>query len=178
MPYQPDGIWKSTYNTDSWKTSDGEDRHRRSIYTFMKRTSPYPAMLTFDAPSRELCTVRRINSNTPLQALVTLNDRVYVEAAQSLARMMVKEAGKSPEARIAFALQRVLSREPKASEIAVLVNLYQKRLAYYQGEQAAAIRMATEPIGPLPKGSDPAELAALTSVCNVIFNLDEFLNRN
>ena len=97
MPHQPEGIWRSTYNTDKWILSPGEDRYRRGLYTFLKRTSPYPALMTFDAPSREVCTVRRITTNTPLQALVTLNDPAYIEAAQALARRMVREAGATAE---------------------------------------------------------------------------------
>ena len=88
MPPQPDGLWKSAYNGAKWITATGEDRYRRGLYTYAKRTTPYPAMTTLDAPSREICTVRRINTNTPLQALVTLNDAAFVEMAQSLARKM------------------------------------------------------------------------------------------
>ena len=84
-PPQPDGIWQSPYNGDKWVTSEGENRHRRSLYTYWKRTAPYPSMITFDAPSREFCQSRRLITNTPLQALVTLNDPVYLEAAANLA---------------------------------------------------------------------------------------------
>jgi hypothetical protein len=177
MPYQPDGIWKSTYNTDTWKTSPGADRHRRGLYTFIKRTSPYPAMATMDAPSREICTVRRINTNTPLQALVTLNDRVYVEAAQALARRAVHEGGDSAAARIAFALRAALIRPARDREVAALERLYQQRLDAYRRDPGAAKQLATDPLGPLPVGWSPPELAALTAVCNVILNLDEFLTR-
>ena len=178
MPYQPDGIWRSTYNTDRWITSPGEDKHRRSLYTFIKRTSPYPAMLALDAPSREYCTVRRISTNTPLQALVTLNDPVYVEAAQALARRMVREGGPAPADRIGRGLKLALGREPKAREIEALSDLYAARLSVYESDPDAARKLAAEPIGPLPEGVDPAEAAALTSVANVILNLDEFLTRN
>src|SRR5690606_28966627 len=84
-PHQPEGIWQTVYNGQSWKESEGEDAHRRGIYTFLKRTSPYPSFITFDAASREVCLSRRIVTNTPLQALVTLNDPVYLEAAYYLA---------------------------------------------------------------------------------------------
>lgn len=178
MPYQPDGIWKSTYNTDKWETSPGEDRHRRGLYTFIKRTAPYPAMTTFDAPSRELCTVRRISTNTPLQALVTLNDQVYIEAAQHLARRMVAEGGETLEARVEFALERTLLRPAQPREVRVLAELYQKRLQHYRGAPDEAGKFATDPLGPAAEGADVAELAALTAVCNVILNLDEFLTRS
>ncbi|WP_422927645.1 PSD1 and planctomycete cytochrome C domain-containing protein [Singulisphaera sp. PoT] len=177
MPYQPDGIWKSTYSKDNWVTSAGAERHRRGLYTFIKRTSPYPAMLVFDAPSRESCTVRRISTNTPLQALVTLNDEVYIEAAQALARRSTIEAGGDPSSRIAHALQLALIRTPKPREVEALAALYRQRLAYYQAHADEAKALAAEPLGPLPPGMDAADLAALTSVCNVILNLDEFLTR-
>ena len=99
MPPQPDGLWKSAYNAEKWVTATGEDRYRRGLYTYAKRTAPYPAMTTLDAPSREICTVRRVNTNTPLQALVTLNDTAFVEMAQSLARKM-HAAGKTTDERI------------------------------------------------------------------------------
>jgi hypothetical protein len=97
MPSQPDGIWQSPYSGESWKLSEGEDRYRRALYTYWKRTAPYPSMITFDSPSREFCQLRRLRTNTPLQALVTLNDPVYVEAAQRLAETMTLR-GKTPEA--------------------------------------------------------------------------------
>jgi hypothetical protein len=179
MPPQPDGIWQSTYNTTKWETSKGEDRYRRGLYTFVKRTTPYPAMTTFDAPSRELCTVRRINTNTPLQALVTLNDPAYIEAAQALARRMVKEtAGNKLEDRLAKGLQLALIRPAQPNEIAALAKLYETRRAYYAAHPEEASKFATDPLGPLPEGLAATELAALTAVGNVILNLDEFVTRN
>jgi hypothetical protein len=178
MPPQPEGIWQSTYNTTKWVTSQGEDRYRRGLYTFIKRTTPYPAMTTFDAPSRELCTVRRINTNTPLQALVTLNDPAFVEAAQALARRMVKEAGPKVEDRISKGLELALVRPAQPREVAVLMKLYGSRLTYFASHLDEATKLATDPIGPVPDGLNPAELAALTAVGNVILNLDEFITRN
>ena len=98
-----------------WTTSTGEDRYRRGLYTFWRRTIPYPSMTTFDAPSREVCSVRRIRTNTPLQAFVTLNDPVYVEAAQALARRIVHEGGASPEERCRYALRLCLATPPQAT---------------------------------------------------------------
>ncbi len=178
MPHQPDGIWRSTYSTDRWTLSPGEDRYRRGLYTFMKRTSPYPALTTFDAPSREVCTVRRISTNTPLQALVTLNDPAYVEAAQALARRLIREAGPSASERIRHGLQLALIREPESREVDALMTLYQRRLNFYHDHRDEALKLATLPLGPLPEGWDCSEAAALTSVSNVIFNLDEYLTRN
>jgi hypothetical protein len=165
MPPQPDGLWKSAYSGEKWVTATGEDRYRRGIYTYVKRTAPYPAMTTFDAPSRELCTIRRVNTNTPLQALVTLNDTAFVEMAQALAKKM-QAAGSTPEAQIADGLQRALVRPAKPQEVAVLKELYDARR-----------KAATEHPDEAKKLAADAELAALTAVANVILNLDEFLTR-
>lgn len=174
MPPQPPGIWQSTYNATRWRTSTGEDRWRRGIYTFTKRTSGYPASLTFDAPTRETCALRRIRTNTPLQALVTLNDPVYVEAAQAMARRILKR-GDSDQVRIDYGFRLVTARPPHADEVASLRELLTERRRHYRTDRAAAIAMATDPLGPAPKPSDPTELAAWTVVCNVLLNLDEFL---
>jgi hypothetical protein len=178
MPHQPDGIWRSTYNTDRWVLSPGEDRYRRGLYTFLKRTSPHPALMTFDAPSREVCTIRRITTNTPLQALVTLNDPAFIEAAQALARRTVREAGPSPTDRLRQGLKLALVREPEPREVEALHALYRTRLAHYRDHRDEAVAFATDPLGPLPPGGDPAELAALTAAGNVLLNLDEFLTKN
>ena len=119
MPPQPEGLWKSAYSGEKWIAATGEDRYRRGLYTYVKRTAPYPAMTSLDAPSREICSIRRLNTNTPLQALVTLNDEAFVEMAQSLARKMY-ESGKTPEERITFGMQRALLRPVQAEEVAVL----------------------------------------------------------
>jgi len=177
MPYEPPGLWKSTYSDDRWLTSPGEDQFRRGIYTFLKRTTPYPSMVTFDGTSRETCTLRRSRTNTPLQALVTLNDPVFVECAQALARRMANCGDASPEAQIAFGLRAALLREPRSQEVAVLARLYQERMDAARQDPQAAEKLATEPLGPLPAGADVVRLAALTSVANVILNTDEFLTK-
>ncbi len=159
-----------------WQPSAGEDRHRRGLYTEWRRTSPYPSMVTFDAPSREACTLRRIRTNTPLQALVTLNDPVYVEAAQALARKAAGQ-GKTTEERVAFAFRACLGRPPTDKEVSRLVTLFDESKATYSKDAKRAEALATDPIGPLPKGADAADLAAWTTVCNVLLNLDEMLMR-
>lgn len=176
MPPQPDGIWRSTYNVDKWRTSPGEDKFRRGLYTFIKRTSPYPSMITFDAPSRETCTIRRINTNTPLQALVLLNDPVYVESAAFLARR-VSTPMSSTEKRIAEAFQAALVREIQPTELQALVHLFQLRKLAYVKDGAAAEHLCRELLGHHADNQDFADLAALTAVCNVILNLDEFVSR-
>jgi len=176
MPPQPDGLWRSAYSGEKWITAKGEDRYRRGLYTYVKRTAPYPAMTTFDAPSRELCTIRRLNTNTPLQALVTLNDTAFVEMAQSLARKMYT-AGKTADERIAHGLERALVRKAKPEEVAVLRKLYEARVEHYVAHPDEAKVLATDPLGAAPEGMPVVELAALTAVGNVILNLDEFLTK-
>src|SRR5207247_3705245 len=108
-PWQPDGLWRAAFNGErTWATSKGEDRYRRGLYTFWRRTVPYPSMATFDAPSRETCTVRRIHTNPPLQSLVTLNDPAYVEMAQSLGRRIAREGGMTTAQRARYALRLAL----------------------------------------------------------------------
>lgn len=176
MPLQPAGIWAAVYSTDHWDTPKSDERWRRGLYTWIRRTSPYPSLLMFDAPSREICTIRRIRSNTPLQALVTLNDPVYVEAAQALARRAMKESGSTAALeRISHTFRLSLGRTPSPAELLPLLRLFEKRLAHYRGHPTDATAFATQPLGPLPAGVDAAEAAALTAVTNVILNLDEFL---
>jgi mono/diheme cytochrome c family protein len=175
-PPQPDlGLKAAFGGAIDWRTSTGEDRYRRAIYTTWRRSNPYPSMATFDVPNREVCTVRRPRTNTPLQALVTLNDPVYVEAAQALARRMVREGGAAVGDRAARGFRLVLARRPTAAERDRLVQLHDEALADYRGRPAAAVKMATEPLGPLPDELrvEPAELSAWTVVANVILNLDE-----
>lgn len=159
-----------------WQTSTGADKYRRGLYTEWRRTSPYPSMSTFDAPSREACTIRRVRTNTPLQALVTLNDPVYVEAAQSLARKM-DAAGKTPAEKAAWGLRACLCRPATDAETKRLLALYDDARATYAKDPAKAAKLATNPLGPLPAGSDAVELAAWTTVANVLMNLDEMLMR-
>lgn len=177
MPYQPPGLWKSTYSNDDWVTSPGEDRYRRGLYTFLKRTTPYPEAILFDATSRETCTLRRPRTNTPLQALITLNDPVFVECAQALARKMALKGGEKLDGQIAFGLREALLREPRAEEISELAGLYRRRIEEGKADKTAMEKLATDPLGPLPAGMDAAHAAALTAVANVILNLDEFVTK-
>ncbi|MGA1618063.1 MAG: PSD1 and planctomycete cytochrome C domain-containing protein [Pirellulales bacterium] len=183
-PPQPDlGLRAAFGGGIDWQTSTGEDRYRRAIYTTWRRSNPYPSMATFDAPSREVCTIRRPRTNTPLQALVTLNDPAFVEAAQGLARRMVSEAGPTAADRASRGLRLVLARQPRPEELTRLVQLYQDSLAEFTADAAAAKAMATEPLGPLPANflarydgdaaRATADLAAWTVVGNVLLNLDE-----
>jgi hypothetical protein len=177
-PPQPNlGLTAAFGPSLDWKTSTGEDKFRRGIYVNWRRSNPYPSMATFDAPNRFVCNVRRTPTNTPLQALVTMNDPVYVEAAQALARRMVK-AGTSPREKIARGFRLCLTRRPKPTETHRLLALYEYARTTYAADANAAKAMATDPIGPLPAGSDAVEFASWTVVGNVLLNLDEvFLKR-
>jgi hypothetical protein len=198
FPLQPDGIWNMPYNSDKWVTSSGDDRYRRSLYTFWRRTSPYPSFMTFDATSREYCTVRRVRTNTPLQALTQLNDPASFEAAGALARRMMA-AGTTARARAAFGVKLVLSRESGAPELDRLVALYERELAHYGSQGTApggpsaappsgpaaappsgpSAAPASGPTAPPPDGPEPdsAAVAAWTIVANVLLNLDEAVTK-
>ena len=136
FPPQPDGLWQAAFNGQrTWATSQGEDRYRRGLYTFWRRTVPYPSMATFDAPSREICAIKRVRTNTPLQAFVTLNDPVYVEAAQALARRIVREGGSDVASRARYALQLCLCRPPRPEQVEPLVALYSAELERYRKDR-------------------------------------------
>ena len=174
-PPQPDmGLRAAFGGGIDWKTSKGEDKYRRGIYTTWRRSNPYPSMATFDAPNREVCVVRRSKSNTPLQALVTLNDPVFIEAAQALARRLVKHSGEL-EQQLSHGFELALSRTPADKELQLLKQLYNESLSDYQADPSQAKEIATKPIGPAPQGVELPGLAAMTIVCNVILNLDELL---
>ncbi|MDZ4402251.1 DUF1553 domain-containing protein [Prosthecobacter sp.] len=170
------GLSTAFGRSNDWEVSKGEDAHRRSLYTEVRRNSPYASFTTFDAGNREVCMIRRSRTNTPLQAFVTLNDPVFIETHQAMARRIVREA-KSTSERLIHLFKLCLSREPIAHEVTALTQLHAESLAAYQKDPAAAAKMATEPLGPAEAGSDIAELAAWTAVANVVMNLDEFLMR-
>jgi hypothetical protein len=158
-----------------WQTSAGSDKYRRGLYTTWRRSNPYPSMAAFDAPNREVCTVRRIRTNTPLQALVTLNDPVYIEAAQAVSRRIISQGGASTADRAAYGFRLCLTRPPHPEELQRIIGLYEKSLVRFQKNLDEAKRMATEPLGAAPDGMNVSELAAWTVVGNVLLNLDETL---
>ncbi len=170
MPYQPEGIWNSVYNEDVWKQSEGEDQFRRGVYTFIKRTSPYPSMMMFDGSSREVCVSRRIRTNTPLQALVTLNDPVFVEASRHLAKRMVVSDHASPVTGIKTGYQMLTFREIPLEKLSILNNLYQDALNVYQMDTAAVRAITKEKEGTY-------QHAAMTIVANALLNLDEVITK-
>lgn len=175
-PPQPEGIWQVVYSGSGWRESQGRDRYRRALYTYLRRTAPYPSLTTFDAPSREICTVRRQRTNTPLQALVTLNDPAFFELAQGLARQLLDVAG-DDGARIAAGFRRTVARTPNDAEVAVLTELLERERERFAADLGAAAQVATDPLGPLPDGVEASEAAAWTVLANVLLNTDEFLCR-
>jgi mono/diheme cytochrome c family protein len=177
FPPQPEGIWTQHYSEERWAISKGEDRYRRGLYTFWRRTSPYPTFVTFDAPSREYCTVRRPRTNTPLQALTTLNDPGFFDAAQHLALRMVKEAGSTPEERVVRGFRLCLSRQPQPAELQQLVSFWKQQVVRFgQG------RNSKEALGlvgelPWPENVPVWEAAAWALVANVLLNLDQTITK-
>ena len=177
-PPQPNlGVKAAFGGGIDWKTSEGEDRYRRGIYTNWRRSNPYPSMTTFDAPNREVCVVRRDRTNTPLQALVTLNDPVYVEAAVSLARKMYKVA--KSENNVLSGLQEgfklCLSRTAKEDELGKISKLFNQSLKHYENNPELADLMTGNLMDKNNDSFKNSRLAALTVVGNVLLNLDEFL---
>jgi hypothetical protein len=173
FPYQPEGVWDRPYSDDRWVMSEGPDRYRRGIYTFIRRTAPYPSLVNFDAPSREFCTVKRPRTNTPLQALSTLNDPVFFEAAQAMARRIVNEAAAGPAGRARYGFRLCVSRHPTEKELDQIVAFYGGELTKFQGDREAA-RQVT---GAKELGPETPELAAWTMVSNLLLSLDETLTK-
>jgi mono/diheme cytochrome c family protein len=178
FPPQPDGLWQAAFNGQrTWATSEGADRYRRGLYTFWRRTVPYPSMAAFDAPSREICAIKRVRTNTPLQAFVTMNDPVYVETAQALARRIVREGGSSVRTRVRYGLELCLCRPPEPDQVEPLVALFDAEFERFRTDSAAAASLSGRAPSGLPAGTSLAELAAWTTVANVLLNLDGVLTK-
>jgi hypothetical protein len=177
FPYQPDGVWNNPYSGDKWVTSTNGDQYRRGLYTFWRRTAPYAAFIAFDAPSREVCTERRPRTNTPLQALATLNDKAFVEPAAALARRMMIEVHGTEQDRAVHGFRLCVARAPAPAELDRLLELYRENLEKYKKDSAAAKAMAKSGLPEPPRGIDTAELAAWTVVANVLLNLDETVTK-
>ncbi|MFN0198800.1 MAG: DUF1553 domain-containing protein, partial [Planctomycetaceae bacterium] len=176
-PYQPDGIWEAVAftgsNTMIYKRDEGNALFRRSMYTFWKRTAPPPSMTTFDAPSREACTVKRARTNTPLQALALMNDEQYIEAARHLAQRMLTEAGQTPQDKIRFAFRLATSRTPTERELAIFEELYQSHKAEYDAHPDDALKLVTVGTSTRNEQLNVPDLASWTMIANLILNLDE-----
>jgi hypothetical protein len=180
-PYMPEGVWDETSkygNLRGYKHESGEALYRRTMYTIWKRTAAPPTMLLFDSPSRELCTVKRSRTNTPLQALALLNEVTFVEAARALAQRMIKEGGPTPDSRLDFAYRLVTARSLDEETKRILLSGLTQRLTDYQSDtQAAAKLIATGESKPDP-ALKPAELAAYSMTASVLLNLDRTITRD
>lgn len=172
MPYQPERIWASPYNPFQWKLSEGEDQYRRAVYTYWKRTAPYPSMMNFDGGSREVCVVRRIRTNTPLQALNSLNDSAYLMLARQFAINM-RKVNPAVQKQIEAGYQKMLFQPIASARLNVLVKLYEHALMEYKKDKIAANAL----MGDKNKTALPED-AAMVVVANAMMNLDEWINKN
>ncbi len=170
MPPQPEGVWNVIRHVMRWESEQDEDRFRRALYTYIRRSSPYPSMINFDVPNRELCVSRRIRTNTPLQALTTMNDTVYLEASQALAHRMLTEGGTEPKQRISYGYELALMKSPPSKKLKTLMDFYDQSFEHYQAHPEDADKLLTM------YDSNP-EHAALTHIANVMLNLDEFITK-
>lgn len=173
MPYQPEGIWSSPYNASRWVLSEGENQYRRAIYTFWKRTAPYPSLMNFDGGSREVCVLRRIRTNTPLQALNTLNDSAYLVMARAFSIELKKLDSIDAKKQITEGYERMFYKPISSKRLEALLLLYQKSVSIFNTDVSAARLM----MGDKDKTAKPQD-AALVVVANAMLNLDEWLNKN
>ena len=182
LPYQPKGLWEEMafgegFSAQAYEQSHGKDLYRRGMYTFWKRTVPPASMSTFDAPDREKCTARRALTNTPLQALVLMNDPTYVEASRALAQRALTEGGRDDDSRVAYIFRLATARHPSGKETGVLKDMLKRRRTEFARDRQAAIKLLTVGESPRDKKLDAAELAAWTTVSSVILNLDETITK-
>ena len=166
MPPQPAGVWQTVYSGAKWKDATGPNRYRRAVYTYWKRTSPYPSMITFDAPSRDLCNAQRIPTNTPLHALTTLNDPVYLECARAFEKRMTTEGGADITQQIAYGYLLATQQTADENTLKLLTDLHAKFLTDYQAKPDISKLLAVTP-----------EEAAMTVIANTILNLDAALTK-
>lgn len=174
MPYQPAGVWKSPYNGADWKQSEGEDQYRRAVYTYWKRTAPYPSMIGFDAAMRDVCLPRRIRTNTPLQALSTLNDSAYLDMARHFAKRMRNTGGGSAQKQIARGYEYMMYKGIPPAKLNILLDLYQKSLKTFAASKTEAATL----VGDSSVAGTEPEAAAMIVVANAMLNLDEWLTKS
>lgn len=182
FPYQPKGLWEDTafgdvYSAQAYSPSHGDDLYRRSMYTFWKRTSGPPALITFDAPEREKCTARRSVTNTPLQALVLLNDPTYVESARAMATRILMEGPNDTGKRIQLAFRLATARVPSAAEMQILRDMEEKQLSVFRHNPDSARKLIAVGESAVNPKLDPAELATWTTISSTILNLDETVTK-
>jgi hypothetical protein len=173
MPWQPEGIWFSPYNSSKWENSTGEDQFRRAVYTYLKRSAPYPSMITFDGAQRIVCTARRIRTNTPLQALAALNDSAYLEMSRNFAYRMQRESGKDVKSQISKGYELMTYKAIPDGKLKVLEDLYNKSIVEFKSDGDRTCEM----VGVNNEHNNP-ETAALVVVANAMLNLDEVVTKN
>ena len=173
MPWQPQGIWLSPYNGDKWETSKGEEQYRRAVYTYLKRSALYPSMIAFDGAQRVVCTARRIRTNTPLQALATLNDSVWLDMSRHFAYRMQKSAANDVKHQIAKGYEWMLYKAIPPEKMQVFEDLYNKALVEFKKDAENTCEM----VGVNNENNNP-ETAALIVVANAMLNLDEVVMKN
>jgi hypothetical protein len=174
-PYQPPGIWDGV--DAKYEQDKGDALYRRGLYVFWRRSAHYPSFATFDAPSREVCTFLRQRTQTPLQSLALLNDPSYVEAARGLAERVLREEPVDPDKRLIRAFRHTLSRPPQPDELVILRKTYDQQCANFLQDPDAAKALLKVGESPLPSQANPAELAAMTAVANVLLNLNETITK-
>ena len=176
-PYQPPGLWVEKEARVRYEPSTGEDLYRRSLYTIWKRTSPPPAMVAFDAPTRSVCTANRQRTGTPLQALVLLNDVQFVEAARCFAERILREGGETVGEQLDFAFRVATGRCPEKAEAALLRELYQQQQQFYAGHSDQAKLLIQIGEKPLDDALHPVDVATLTTIASTLLNHDEFVTK-
>ena len=177
-PYQPPGLWvELAFSGSAYQPDQGENLHRRSLYTYWKRTIPPPGMTTFDAANRETCAVRSPRTNTPLQALNLMNDKTYVESANRLAQRMLKAGGSTTEARIAYGFRLATARLPQPQEARVLGEVFDRFKSSHQQDPEATQQFLAHAGSFGHEALDPVELAAYTGLASLILNLDETITK-
>ncbi len=180
-PYQPPGLWEEKaltgYGAGVWPETTGPDLYRRGLYTFRRRSVPFPTFQAFDAPGFEYCTAERPRTNTPLQALTTMNDPQFVEAARVFGQRILREGGSDLDARITFALRQCLTRPPRDEERAFFTRFYHEQYAAFSTDGAAAQALIAQGRAPVAADLEPAALAAWTTIANVLLNLDETVTK-
>jgi hypothetical protein len=182
FPYQPRGLWEEMsfgdgFTAQEYRQSKGKDLYRRSLYTFWKRTVPPASLATFDAPDREKCTARRLLTNTPLQALVLLNDPTYIESSRALAARALLEGGRDVNGRVGYLFRLATARKPSARELQILRALLTKETISYRRDREAALKLLRVGESVIGANVEPTELAAWTVVASAILNLDETITK-
>jgi hypothetical protein len=177
-PYQPAGLWKELSGGDDYKPDHGDALHRRSIYTFWKRTAPPPMMMNFDAAGRETCVVRELRTNTPLQSLNLMNDVTFLEAARKMAERMMREGGRTPAERIGYGFEMATARKPGKQESEILMTSFQYYLDLFQSDDTRAQKYLSQGEAPHDEKLNARELAAYASLASLILNLDSSLTKN